>query len=54
MFKLRMLLLYGQSNISKWSIYTFSSTHRKWTDAQNLLFSTFAPGIDWVFSTSFL
>lgn len=28
---------------------TFSSTQRKWTERQNLLFSTLAPGMDLVF-----
>lgn len=33
---------------------TFSSTQRKCTDKQNLLFSTLAPGTDFVFSTKIL
>jgi len=33
---------------------TFSSTQRKCTERQNLLFSTLAPGVDLVFSTNCL
>lgn len=35
-------------------LFTFSSTQRKCTDKQNLLFSTLAPEMDLVFSTKIL
>uniref|UniRef100_A0A0A9EVU3 Uncharacterized protein n=1 Tax=Arundo donax TaxID=35708 RepID=A0A0A9EVU3_ARUDO len=37
--------------VSASSTHLFSSTHLKWTETQNLLFSTFAPGMHCVSST---